>query len=167
MPETKKALKDFYPRHLEVLPAIAAAAALLTTGLRLPVLTIRQLWKKNTFSVLSGITALADDKQMGLAALLFFFSIVFPIVKLVSLALLWSVPMTDKVRRRALHVLLLLGKWSMLDVFVVAIIVVAVKMGIWADAVPRPGIYYFAASILLSMLLTSFISHLARKRPTP
>jgi paraquat-inducible protein A len=51
----------------------------------------------------------------------------------------------------------LYGKWSMLDVFVVAVLVVAVKLGAIADVEMRFGLYAFAASVLLTMFITSRI----------
>jgi paraquat-inducible protein A len=166
MPTSKKALLQLHPWYLNalIIGLVAVSAVLLWMGLEFPVLTIRQMWTKNTFSVLSGIQALQDEGHRGLAALLFFFSIVFPVAKIVALAVIWCVRMTDAARRTVLHWLMVLGKWSMLDVFVVAVIVVAVKMGLFADAFPQKGIYYFGFSVLLSMAATSLIHFLATKR---
>lgn len=166
MPAVKKSLNALYPWYTGVLISglIVVSALLLWMGLEFPVLTIRQMWTKNTFSILSGIRALQDEGHGGLAALLFFFSIVFPIAKLIALIFIWWVRITDGVRRTTLHWLLVLGKWSMLDVFVIAVIVVAVKMGLFADAFPRKGIYYFGFSVLLSMVATSLIQYLATHR---
>ena len=56
-----------------------------------------------------------------------------------------------------------LGKWSMLDVFVVAILIVLVKLGPLAKIQPQQGVYWFAAAILLSMITSMYIDSLARK----
>ena len=122
---------------------ILLAGILLGVGLTLPVLTIRKIWEKNTFSVLSGIQNLYDDKQYFLAFIIFFFSIVFPVIKLCSLGILWVVRLKEEHQKSILYWLELLGKWSMLDVFVVAVIVVSVKLGVLATAEPRRGIYVF------------------------
>ena len=66
----------------------------------MPFASIFWIHWKNTYSVMTGVVGLAKDGDYVLAAVIFFFSIVFPIGKLAAL---------------------LLGKWSMLDVFVVAI----------------------------------------------
>ena len=56
-----------------------------------------------------------------------------------------------------LHWMHLYGKWSMLDVFVVAILVVAVKLGAIANVEMRYGLYAFAASVLITMFITARI----------
>jgi len=143
---------------------ILLACVLLGVGLTLPVLTIRKIWEQNTFSVISGIQNLYHDKQYFLAFIIFFFSVVFPIVKLFSLGVLWVARLKEEHQKSILYWLELLGKWSMLDVFVVAVIVVTVKLGVLAKAEPRNGIYVFGAAILVSMVVTFLADNLA-KRP--
>jgi paraquat-inducible protein A len=127
----------------------------------MPVLTTKQIWVHNTFSILSGIELLWRDGNRFLAFVIFFFSIVFPIVKLFTLLFLWAARLAEERRRAMLHWIMVLGKWSMLDVFVVAVVVVAVKLGIFSKATPEPGIYVFAAAILLSMAVTMQIDRLS------
>ncbi len=133
-------------------------------GLSMPVLTVRKIWEKNTFSILTGITSLYDEKFYFLAFIIFFFSLVFPVTKLAALLLIWGVRLSDSNRIALVHWLGFLGKWSMLDVFVVAVIVVSVKLGVLASAEPKSGIYIFGLSILLSMVTTSLVDHMAHKQ---
>jgi paraquat-inducible protein A len=56
----------------------------------------------------------------------------------------------------------LLGKWSMLDVFVVAVLVVTVKLGAMASVEARYGIYAFTAAVFLTMYITSRVVALTR-----
>lgn len=51
----------------------------------------------------------------------------------------------------------------MLDVMIVAIVVASFKLGGRADADVKPGVYVFAAAILLSMVVTLQVDRLARK----
>jgi paraquat-inducible protein A len=133
-------------------------------GLSLPVLTVRKIWEQNTFTILSGIQNLYKDGQYFLTFVVFFFSIVFPIVKLGALNAIWFYPMAPERRERILHWLSLLGKWSMLDVFIVAVIIVSVKLGVLASANAEEGVYYFGVSILLAMWATAVESRLAGHR---
>jgi paraquat-inducible protein A len=55
------------------------------------------------------------------------------------------------------------GKWSMLDVFVTAIFIVWIKLGALASAKAENGIYFFAASVLLTMILSSLQSGLVKR----
>jgi uncharacterized paraquat-inducible protein A len=52
-----------------------------------------------------------------------------------------------------------LGKWSMLDVLVLALLVFYAKSTQFADAVALPGIYFFAGSVMLTMVAYSLIKH--------
>jgi len=160
----RRALRELRPRHaLSVPVAIVGSGALLLTGLSLPLLHAQQMvfWKSE-YSVWAGVVALWEQNELALAAILFFFSIVFPIVKLLGLAVIWFWKLPDAGRTRLLHWLALLGKWSMLDVFVVAILIVLVKLGPLARVAPRVGVYVFAWAILASMLTTMYVERLAK-----
>lgn len=160
---SKRSLLQAYPKRWDIALLLLASTATLWTGLRLPVLTVRKIWEKNTFTILSGIENLWHDKQYFIAFVVFFFSIVFPVVKLAALYVIWFVPMRIEARQRVLHWLSVLGKWSMLDVFIVAVLIVWVKLGVLASANPERGIYFFSISILLAMLATTFETRLAKK----
>jgi paraquat-inducible protein A len=51
----------------------------------------------------------------------------------------------------------------MLDVFVVAILIVLVKLGPLANVQPQQGVYWFAAAVFLSMITSMYVDSLARK----
>ena len=162
----KKSLRELYPKRIDIVILIAASAMLLFIGFRLPVFTVRKLWESNTFSIISGIMALWKDKYVFLASVIFFFSAVFPVVKLASLSFIWFVRMTDEQRKRLLYYLSILGKWSILDVFVASIIIVAVKLGVLASAKVEKGIYFFGMSILLAMIVTTLEYNLTHRSRT-
>lgn len=157
----RRSLSERYPRRVDIPLLILSSAVLLAFGLAMPVLTVRKIWEVNTFSILAGIESLWQEKQRFLALVVFFFSVIFPIFKLCALAVLWVVELAEAQRNALIHGLLLLGKWSMLDVFIVAVIIVSVKLGVLASAKPEHGIYYFAASVMLSMIATSLLHRLA------
>ncbi|MEA3413882.1 MAG: paraquat-inducible protein A [Pseudomonadota bacterium] len=136
---------------------VVIAAVLLGVGLVAPIITLEKfLVIENTFSVLSGVTELLLGGQWFLFLIIGGFSVVLPILKLV---LLFRILGLDHLEREKLghylHWMHLYGKWSMLDVFVVAILVVAVKLGAIADVQMRYGLYAFAASVLLTMFVTA------------
>ena len=167
MAYTKKSLRQFHPKRIEVPVLILLAFVLLIIGLNMPVLTVQKkilFWEEgNTFSILSGVLSLFRENHYFLATFVFFFSVIFPLGKLLALLTIWTVRLGDSQRKAMLQWLKALGKWSMLDVFVVAILVVAVKLESLANATPRNGIYVFAVAILLSMTMTFYIDRLARK----
>ena len=151
--------------------ALLVCTGLFLLALSLPLLHAQQqlLWKRweNSYSAWTGVVALWHQHEYPLAAVLFLFCIVFPLVKLLALALIWCVRLWDRERAALLHWLGVMGKWSMLDVFVVAIVIVLVKLGPLARVEPRSGVYVFAAAILMSMLLTMYIERLTRRSSRP
>lgn len=138
---------------------IWVASVLLLVGLVAPIITLSKfVLIKNTFSVLSGAIELLKEGQVFLFLVITGFSVVIPMLKLRVLYRLVSKREIAKDRiRKQLHWMHLYGKWSMLDVFVVAVLVVAVKLGAIADVDMRFGLYAFAASVLLTMFITSRI----------
>jgi len=159
-----QALQKNDPKNFLIPLALLAATLFLGMGLFLPVITLRELvfWK-TTFSVVSGIQSLYEEKHYVLACIIFFFSLVFPIFKLVVLCRIWFTRLGDQKRKSYLNWLGILGKWSMLDVFVVAVMIVVTKISGLAKAEARLGIYFFAVSILLAMILTEYFERLIKK----
>jgi paraquat-inducible protein A len=164
MQRRKQSLFQRYPRRWDVAALWGASTCLLIAGLSLPVMRTKKLifWD-DSYSILEGVRALIDEKHFGLAAILFLFSIVFPITKLAALAALWFVPVHEERRRALLKWTAMLGKWSMLDVFVVAIIVVISQLGGVIEASARIGVYVFAAAIAGSIVTSMLIERLAAK----
>ena len=60
--DQKKTLQQLYPKRVDILILIIVSSVLLFIGLNLPILTVRKLWEKNTFSIISGIMNLWKDK---------------------------------------------------------------------------------------------------------
>jgi len=145
-----------------VLPvaALLAAASVLTIGLRLPVVTLRTGLAHDAYSVLGGVRDLARGGEVLLAAIVLGFSVLFPIAKLALLALVLFRPGDEARRAHLVRTLERLGRWSMLDVFVIAILIGAVHLGILSEASAEPGIHVFGAGILLSMLATVTVQRL-------
>ena len=163
-------LKSLHPQQAVIVPAaLGVSIALLAIGLSLPLMNAQTgiLWARweSSYSVWTGVVALWHQHEYLLATVLFVFSMVFPVIKLVALIVLWWVKLDEDYRSALLRGLELLGKWSMLDVFVVAIMIVLVKLGPLANVQPRSGVYFFAAAILSSMLTTMYVSTLAHRPP--
>ena len=163
----KQSLWEHYPKQLLVPMALGVSTLLLIMGLSLPLMDAQTgiLWArwKSSYSVWAGVVALWQSNELLLALVLFFFSIVFPLAKLAMLTTIWYVRLAEEQRSGLLGWLEALGKWSMLDVFVVAILIVLVKLGPLANVQPRSGVYVFTAAILASMLTTKYVDSLARR----
>lgn len=137
---------------------------LFAAGLFTPVITLHQMFVfTDTFSIYLGIYALYVEHEKFLAAVIFVFSIIFPLAKMTLLTFIWFKPLEEMSRAKCLRRLEFLGKWSMTDVFVVALMVVAAKLSGFADARARYGIIIFTSAVVLSMLLTLYMAKLASR----
>jgi len=164
MRSDRRSLRQQYPRHQGVPFLLGVAILALPFALLLPTLTLSQAGglSKSTFSIATGVVDLARRGSLSLALIIFTFSFAFPLVKVAALSFVWFRRMRPATRERLLQTLRVLGKWSMLDVFVVAVFVGAVRFGFLASATPRFGIYLFSGVVLLSMLITYLELRLAR-----
>jgi paraquat-inducible protein A len=135
------------------------AAVCLVLGLTFPVMRLTRLYFwTDTHSILSIISALYASNEMFLAGVIFVFSVVIPAFKLIYIAAAGTLITFDPARRRGLFRRIeWLGKWSMLDVLVLALLVFYAKSTEFADAVALPGIYFFAASVLFTMIAYSLV----------
>jgi paraquat-inducible protein A len=156
-------LADRFPRHTIVLSILwVIAATALATGLALPAVRVTRLrLVDETLSVLSGVADLWRDGSWPLAVVIGLFSVAFPAAKLALAVWLWFAPHAP---RSALHALAVAaGKWSMLDVLVVAIAVASLQSGFLVRLRPEIGIYLFGASTLIATLLTWLIDRCHRE----
>ena len=169
-------------RRTLILTLIAASSVLLGLGLTGPSMTViphggewhgwikllePRTLRLSTFSVLTGIRQLWRHGNEGLAALLFAFSVAFPTVKLAILG--WTATHADPDAPHgwagwfAHHG----GKFSMLDVLVVAVFVVAVE-GLPGNTQVVAGwaLWSFAASVLLAMVASLLLHWGVPRRST-
>ena len=149
-------ISSLFARQAQFLQAlILLNAVILVIGLFAPMLTIEKfVFLENTFSVVGGIVELLKDQQYLLFVLLFLFSIALPIVKIIILYLVVSSTAAENYQK---HIARMhdYGKWSMLDVFVVAILVVVLKLDYVVDVQVHYGLYAFSVAVLLTMLITA------------
>ena len=125
----------------------------------LPVLNTVTPGSVRTDTIFSGIMGLWNDGMWGIAAIVFTASILIPLLKLVGLAaLLFSVrrgaPQRRKRLTRLYAALDFIGRWSMLDVFLVGFLAGIVQFGAFANVEPRAGIIAFASVVVLTVLAT-------------
>ncbi len=161
------ALSRLHRRRIDVPLALGLAALALGIGLTTPLLNVSKAFFVDTdYSVWSGVRGLWRDGEYFLALVVLFFSSVFPIGKLALVARIWFFRTAPEFRARWLHRLEELGRWSMLDVFAVAILIVATKLEPLATVEALPGVYWFAAAVLVSMVYTHVVRVLAQRSLT-
>lgn len=135
---------------------IAAAVLYLPANL-MPIMTVSQLGggaQNNT--ILSGVLTFWQMKAYPVAIVIFTASVLIPILKVVSLIWLCLAAQgrtgaSPKALSRIYHVTELLGRWSMVDVFVVAILACLVRMGTLMNITPGPAALCFSGVVILTM----------------
>ena len=150
---------------------LLAGTALYLPANLLPVTSTASIGGRQNDTIFSGIVYFWKDGSYGLAVLVFVASILVPITKLLLLSLLLiSLQRHDTrwARRRlaAYRVLEAIGRWSMLDVFVITLLAALVQVENLAELVPGPGAVAFGAVVVLTMLAThSFDPRLLFDKP--
>jgi len=158
MGEAGLGIASSYPGEVKRLRVILGITViLLGVGLVAPIITLNKfVLIENTFSVLGGVIELFREGRFFLFIVIAGFSIVLPLLKIAVLIRLLGAKENKVVNLdKYLHWMHLYGKWSMLDVFVVAVLVVSVKLGAIASVEMRYGLYAFAAAVVLSMYVTA------------
>lgn len=134
--------------------AIIGAAVCLALGISLPIIRLtKYVFWSTEHSLLSTVSVLIHDGQSFLGGTVLIFSIVLPILKLLYLLLISTLPAAELTRQsRRLGALEWLGKWSMHDVLVLALTIFFIKaQGIY-DAASLSGVYFFTAAVVLMIL---------------
>ena len=141
------------------------SATLLILGWFAPIMTVSRLvFLEEQVSIFDGLVTFARHEEFFLFMIVFVFSVLFPALKLTLSYLLWGLAdVTDEKFQLRLSLIESLGKWSMTDVFLVALVVAAVKVSLISDVHLHWGLYSFSASILLSMLALTRLTTLARR----
>ena len=132
------------------MPALRPLLLLLASisfglGISLPLIRLEKLYFfTETPSLIGVVSGLWTQGDMALAGLVAAFSLIFPVVKM---ATVYEAAFGSGVFPAWAGVL---SKWSMMDVLLVAILIFAAKTSGLATAVSQPGIWFYAASTLLT-----------------
>jgi len=148
---------------------IIVATVFFALGIILPVIrfTTVYVWSKE-HSIATIIWALFDNEEYFLTVVLFLFSILFPFLKLFYLLTLVTSPdIPPEFRRRSISTMEWLGRYSMTDVMVLALMIFYVNSSGYTEAQVLPGVYFFAASALITMLAYGWANTVPAGRPRP
>ena len=123
----------------------------------LPIMTINSLGQGSPSTIMAGVIELMQHGMIPIAAVVFIASILVPTFKLVGIALLlYSVqrhqPLSARQRIIMYRFIEFIGRWSMLDIFVIAILVAVVNFGRIASVEANLGAVAFASVVVLTML---------------
>ena len=126
----------------------------------LPIMLTRSFTGDTSDTILSGIILLVQSGSYVVAFIIFFASICIPVAKFViitglALSLHFRWDMSLHTRHQLHRITELIGRWSMIDVFVVAVLAALIQLGAIMTILPGAGINAFALSVVFTMLAAS------------
>jgi len=136
---------------------LIAAAVMYIPANYFPVLTVVQLGAGSPSTILGGVEELLLSRMYPLAALVFFASIAVPMLKLVGLTTLLIATQTGNARwlaerTRLYRIICWIGRWSMIDIFMEALLGALVRFGKIATIEPGFGAVAFCSVVILTIL---------------
>jgi paraquat-inducible protein A len=157
-PRCRAPLHSRKPRSIATTATLVLTAALLYIPANvLPVMHTHTVFSDDDDTIMSGVISLAHSGSWPLAVLVFFASIVVPLLKLIALGeVLYAVARKSvrhaKQRSRLFRIVEFVGRWSMLDVYAVSLLVTLVQIESLATIGVRLGSLAFAAVVVLTTL---------------
>ena len=138
-----------------------AALALLVPANMLPILTVVSFGQGDPDTIMSGVIKLWDAELQAIAAVVFIASVAVPVAKLVVMLLLMLVvqlklPLSKEQCTLLYRFIHFIGRWSMLDLFMISSLVTVVHMGNIANVESGPAALAFGAVVVLTMLAADY-----------
>ena len=157
-PRCDMPLRERKPQAVARTWALLLTAAILYVPANVyPVMTVIRLGQGAPSTIMGGVRELIEYRMWPLALLVLFASILVPMFKLIGLGSLlimmqrnsgWR--LTD--RTRLFRIIDFIGRWSMIDIFMLSILTALVRMGVLASVTPGWGAVAFASVVVLTML---------------
>lgn len=139
--------------------AIVAASVCLALGVSQPIIKLTSfVFWSSEHSLMTTVWVLIKENQLFLGITVLLFSIIFPVLKLFYLVIVSTLP-AEEIRKQGLRLRALewLGKWSMHDVLVMALMIFFIKSQGVYDAASLTGVYFFTAAVVLMILAYSWL----------
>src|SRR6476659_3933685 len=148
-------LRNFAFSFLIILSTVFFALGVMLPAIRFTTVFV---WT-NQHSIATIICALYKNEDFFLCFVIFMFSIAFPFMKLFYLLTLVTSPdMPAEFRNKSISAMEWLGRYSMTDVMVLALMIFYINASGYSEASVLPGIYFFAASAIMTMLAYGWAS---------
>jgi paraquat-inducible protein A len=148
------------PRSRQTALALLFAAVVLYVPANvLPVMTVIYFGSGVPDTIMSGVIELWHSGMYPIAALVFVASILVPVLKILALGWLIFARERDlsvaQRKTRVYRIVELVGRWSMVDIFMIGILTALVSLGNLATILPGPGALAFASVVVLTMFASS------------
>lgn len=136
-------------------------ALILTTSILLfpanilPIMEVDFLGEATRSTILDGIVYFFEDGDYFIGAVILIASILVPLFKVIGLVILLAGRRQTEIALRAktklYRFITFIGRWSMLDIFVIALLVALVDFGFVSSTRPAPGSYWFCLVVTVTM----------------
>jgi paraquat-inducible protein A len=123
-----------------------------------PFMSIELYGRRNSSTVWGGVVSLMEGGSWPIALIVFVASLVIPFIKLLALFYLALTPNNAhnvKFKSGLYSFIEAIGRWSMLDIFLLAVLVSIMKLGRWTSVQPEIGSYFFAMVVIFTMLASA------------
>ncbi len=146
------------PKSLQRTMALLLGAVVLYLPANLyPIMTVRQFGNGDPQTIFSGVIHMIDSGFVGLAMIVFIASVAVPVLKFTGLGFLvatvhfrWA---DSRLAATRVHrIVEVVGRWSMIDIFTIALLVALVQLGFLATVEAGIGAVYFGGVVVLTML---------------
>lgn len=151
--------------HLLLVSLITVSFILYVAGLHMPIFHSTKFWViEDEMTLLDTISAFWSKNEIFLGIVVLVFTIIFPLLKFI--AVYWGLLAAPSRFSRAVnHWFSILGKWSMLDVFIVGLLLLNIKLhSEILDMQLRPGVIAFGISIIITMIVGTYAGRIVSKR---
>ena len=146
------------PKSLQRTMALLVSAVVLYVPANIyPIMTVRQFDRGDAQTIFSGVVHMIESGFWGLAAIVFIASVVVPVLKFIALGFLVATVhfgwVGSRLAATRVHrIVEMLGRWSMIDIFTIALLVALVQFGFLATVEAGIGAVYFGGVVVLTML---------------
>jgi len=143
---------------LRTLALALTALALYVPANLYPVMTMQYMGTYSTTTIWQGVTSLFESNMWITGSIVLTASIIIPLFKILSLTIISLSALTGKGQVAGYSLLKFIefiGRWSMIDVFLVALMVALVKFGLFATVTAGTGSYLFAGVVVFTMLAST------------
>jgi paraquat-inducible protein A len=123
-----------------------------------PFMTMELYGNRNSSTIWGGVVSLVDSGSWFLAIIVFLASLLIPFIKLLVLFFISTKSHSAGSRRfktKLYFIIEAIGRWSMLDIFLLAIFVAIMKLGHWTSVEPEIGSGLFALVVIFTLLASA------------
>jgi paraquat-inducible protein A len=124
-----------------------------------PFMTIEMYGNRNSSTIWGGILSLNESGSWPIALIVFLASMLIPFFKLIILfylGLTASNQARPQFKAKLYRIVEVIGRWSMLDIFLLAVLVAIMKLGPWTNVRPEIGSLMFALVVIFTMLASEY-----------